>query len=618
MTSGSNNNKKGSMFGRDEFNALLGGEDGISEILTRRTVPTSQSVGTSLKNKKNHKDIADMSVEETAAMILQQQHKQKPSTATTSRLRASSNQPREYQRLLQEQQQQQQAQIQQPSNVEKQSTRNYATASTSTSTFTTNDVKYNDNDEDHVIDIETSQQLIPQRRKKATPMIIELGTTAAKQRQRQQEVVKSKSKIDDNRYDSDTSDSSIERRTQQNDDHHHHRRRQEQQADDISDNSSSDDSSVDQRRSRAIQKRKEQHQQVQQQQEENANEDVLANGGRSIETDHSSSNTNNVFVVDHKKQQQQQGDDDGFKLVQQQQAPSTQTFIPNSHKACRIMHEKTTNDSTSEDDENDDDDSSEEDTASDDDDDENESDVVKPMFVPKHKRNIIQAIQEERLQQCDNEQREKEEKERHKRESRVMVQQNIMNAKLDHTNKNDNDNMIDGISGAINDIPDDTDHDKNDNEDITSYDEWEVRELERIICAWEIEQERVNEEQERTLRRRKYTPKDLNDDDEINYTNERRDIKTNETKGVGGQKFFHRGAFYMDDDTIRTKATEYAKSVVLGDHQHRDVKVLPKIMQVKKFGIANQSKYKGLHAEDTTDKSLDILPIASTKKPKRS
>ena len=82
------------------------------------------------------------------------------------------------------------------------------------------------------------------------------------------------------------------------------------------------------------------------------------------------------------------------------------------------------------------------------------------------------------------------------------------------------------------------------------------------------------------------------------------------------QKYYHRGAFYMDEDTlakgkseaegeadksgmdVRMKAHEYA-SAATGDDKFNKA-AMPSVMQVKNFGRKGGTKYKGLVGEDTT------------------
>ena len=82
------------------------------------------------------------------------------------------------------------------------------------------------------------------------------------------------------------------------------------------------------------------------------------------------------------------------------------------------------------------------------------------------------------------------------------------------------------------------------------------------------------------------------------------------------QRFHHRGAFYMDEDTLdragpddgRHRAAEYSRAATGEDKI--DKTALPEVMQVKKFGFAGYStKYKGLAKEDTTDRTMEFLPI---------
>jgi len=88
------------------------------------------------------------------------------------------------------------------------------------------------------------------------------------------------------------------------------------------------------------------------------------------------------------------------------------------------------------------------------------------------------------------------------------------------------------------------------------------------------------------------------------------------------QKYFHRGAYYMDEDEfdeddVRRRAKEYEQGVTESARTRGDTRNLPKVMQVKKFGRANQSRYQGLANEDTSrlDKnSSNVLPLVHHKR----
>jgi microfibrillar-associated protein 1 len=142
---------------------------------------------------------------------------------------------------------------------------------------------------------------------------------------------------------------------------------------------------------------------------------------------------------------------------------------------------------------------------------------------------------------------------------------------------------------------------------VKSREEWEVRELMRIMREVEekIKHLEGDDQHQRQLIKR-----------EFHESSEKKNTNSDKSQGNYLQRYYHRGAFYLDEDTlreagpadIRHKAAEYARAATLEDKV--DKTKLPQVMQVKKFGFAgNSTKYKGLKSEDTTDKDIRHVPI---------
>jgi microfibrillar-associated protein 1 len=67
------------------------------------------------------------------------------------------------------------------------------------------------------------------------------------------------------------------------------------------------------------------------------------------------------------------------------------------------------------------------------------------------------------------------------------------------------------------------------------------------------------------------------------------------------QKYYHKGAFYMDETEMDDKDVRKREMDGATLEDKFDKQALPKVMQVKKFGFSGQTKYTHLKDQDTTD-----------------
>merc|ERR1712156_1197056 len=125
------------------------------------------------------------------------------------------------------------------------------------------------------------------------------------------------------------------------------------------------------------------------------------------------------------------------------------------------------------------------------------------------------------------------------------------------------------------------------------YEAWKLRELKRLKRDRDEKEERDREQAE-TERLRNMT-------EEERRLEAKQNPKRVTNKAAKGkykflQKYYHRGAFYLDneEDVLKRDTT----GATLEDRF--DKTVLPKVMQVKNFGRSSRTKYTHLVDQDTT------------------
>jgi len=74
------------------------------------------------------------------------------------------------------------------------------------------------------------------------------------------------------------------------------------------------------------------------------------------------------------------------------------------------------------------------------------------------------------------------------------------------------------------------------------------------------------------------------------------------------QKYYHKGAFFMNDEGEGVYHRDFTAPT--GADKTVDRQLLPKVLQVKKFGLKGRTKYTHLTDQDTTRK--DANPWAQT------
>ncbi|KAJ9118146.1 hypothetical protein QFC22_004049 [Naganishia vaughanmartiniae] len=211
--------------------------------------------------------------------------------------------------------------------------------------------------------------------------------------------------------------------------------------------------------------------------------------------------------------------------------------------------------------------------------------VYRPTFVPKRARETVIVKQAELQAEEELWKKKEEELKARKKESRNLVGESIRRELAEKE--------------ATENVPDVDDTDDIDPE--AEFEAWRLRELSRLTRDKEAALEREAEKDEIERRRAMPEAQRLREDEE--YARKTREAKeANRGEGAFMEKFYHKGAFYQDEDILKRNYNVKTESAV-------DVSLLPKAMQVRNFG-----KYTHLKDQDTTqggwDRALHRGPAA--------